>query len=113
MTTSIQAAFSVIALILLFLPAGMLTYAALRMIKAIESYSMIMVAIGALLLTIVSLDVLYTYLLAILFGPEELAMYALYSTYLFKGLNYLALLLISFGLLRLSKRMKSFSEREM
>ncbi len=112
MTTTIQVAFGVIALILLFLPASLLIYASLRMIKTVESYSMILVAMGALLLTIVSLDFLYSFLLALAFGPEELATYALYSTYLFKGLNYLALLLISFGLLRLSKRIKTLSGRE-
>ena len=99
METSIRVAFGVFTLVLLFLPATLLVLASVKVFRSIGSYSAVLIALGALLLTIGSLDFLFMYVIAFLYGPEELAAFALYTTYIFRGLNLLALLLIGFGLI--------------
>jgi len=61
----------------------------------------VVIAIGAVLLSLASLDFLYTMVVGVWLGPEALARFALLSVYVLKGANYLALVLIGVGLLLL------------
>ena len=105
MTSTIQAIFGVVALVLLFLPAILLIVASVKIIKIVQDAFAVWIAMGAVLLTLTALEFLYSFFIALLLGPEEIASYAIYSIYLFKGMNYLALVLIGIGLLRFSKRL--------
>ena len=96
--------FSLIALLLLFIPPALLIFAAIKMLKVVKDYSGILIAIGAGILAVTSLDFLYTAVSGHLLDAQGLATYTIYTTYIFRGLNFVALILISIGLLRLSKR---------
>lgn len=109
MGTNIQVALGVAGLILIFAPAGLLIIASIKVVKSMGDFSAVLIATGAVILTIVSLDFLYNFVIALLFGPEELAAFSLFGLYFFRGLNYLALLLIGVGLLRFSNRAKSLT----
>lgn len=61
--------------------------------------------VGSILLAIVSLDLLYTMVVAIKFGADELAKYAVYAAYVGETLNYIGLLLVGAGLFGLSKNL--------
>jgi hypothetical protein len=101
LTENIHAALAVIALILLFAPALLLIVAAVRLFGRTGATASVLIAIGAVLLTLASLDFLYSTVIGVWLGPEALARFALVSFYVLKGANYLALLLIGVGLLLL------------
>ena len=96
--------FSIIALILLFIPPFLLIFAAIKMLKVVKDYSATLIAVGAGILAVTSLDFLYTAFSAHLFDAQGLATYTIYTTYIFRGLNFIALILIAIGLLRLGKK---------
>ena len=100
MVVYLQILLGVLVVMLLFTPALLLVFASIRVLRAVKDYSAILMAIGSVLLTIVSLDFLYSLFAALLFDPSELATYPIYTVYLFKALNYVALLFIAVGLLR-------------
>ena len=107
MVVYLQILLGVLVVMLLFTPAPLLVFASIRVLRAVKDYSAILMAIGAVLLTIVSLDFLYSLFAALLFDPSDLATYSIYTVYLFKALNYVALLFIAVGLLRFSYKAKS------
>ncbi len=101
MTENIYAAFAVVALLLLFAPALLLIVAAVRLFGRTGGTASVLIAIGAVLLTLASLDFLYSIVIGVWLGPEALARFALLSVYVLNGANYLALILIGVGLLLL------------
>ena len=110
MGTNMQVALGVAAVVLVFAPAFILIIASVKVIRTMGGLSAVLIAIGAFLLTIVSLEFLYSYVVALMFGPEKLAAYTIFAFYLFKGLKYFALLLIGIGLIRFTNRAKSMTE---
>ena len=84
---------------LLFAPACLLTYVAFSVHHLLGRKAAILISVGAILLTLASLDFLFGFVVALLFGAPELARFSIVSLYVFKAVNYLALLAIGFGLL--------------
>ncbi len=112
MGTAIQAGFGVLALIVLFTPAGLLIYASVGLFRSKGGSAALLVAIGGVLLTVASLDFLYSFATALLLGPEELAAYSIIAVYVGRGLNYMALLLIGIGLVRLTRGQTAVMTRQ-
>ena len=104
MGTAIQTVLGLFAIFLMFAPACILTYVAIRVHRLLGRTGAILISVGAILLTIASLDFLFSFIVALLFGAPELARFSIVSLYVFKALNYLALLAIGFGLLISAKQ---------
>lgn len=103
MGTSIQVALGLFGILLLFAPACVLIYSAIRTVRVIGRKGAAFIVFGSVLLAISSLDFVFTYIFALL-GPTELARYSIVSTYAFKAVNYLAMLSIGIGLLASTQR---------
>ena len=97
MGTGIQVVLGLFGLLLLIAPACILILSATRAVRIIGGKGAALLVIGSILLTISSLDFLFTYIFALL-GAAELARYSIVSIYAFKAINYLALLALAFGL---------------
>lgn len=106
MGSSIQTVLGLFGIFLLFAPACLLIYAAIKVSRVFGGMGAALIAIGAILLTISSLDFLYTFFVALI-GAAELARFSIVSTYAFRAMNYIALLAIGFGLLTLTRRFRS------
>ncbi len=107
MGTAIQTVIGLFALVLLFVPAILVIYAGLRVRREIGGSGPIYILAGSLLLSLTSLDFLGQFLVSILFGPGELASYAVMSVYVVKAMNYVGLLSIGIGLLLLSRQLRT------
>ena len=112
MGTGIQTVLGLLAITLLFAPACLLTYAAVKARTLIGGAGATLISCGAILLTVASLDFLYTFVVALIFGAPELARFSLISMYVFKAMNYLALLAIAFGLLASTRRLGAAAPME-
>ena len=107
MGTAIQTVLGLFAIFLLFAPACLLTYVAFRAHRLLGRKGAILISVGAILLTIASLDFLFSFVVALLFGAPELARFSFVSLYVFKAMNYLALLAVGFGLLISTKQINA------
>jgi hypothetical protein len=74
--------------------------------KSLKGIWSALIIVGSLLIAITSLDFIYSVFLGVWLSTESLAFYSLYSGFIFKGLNYLAFLLIGIGLLLFNKKVK-------
>lgn len=106
MGTSIQVVLGLFAMLLLVAPACVLIYSAVQAVRVIGGKGATLIVVGAVLLTISSLDFLFAFIVALL-GPNELARYSVVSVYAFKAMNYLALLAIGFGILASTRRLSA------
>lgn len=104
MGTGVQTVLGLLAILLLLAPACFLIYAAAKARRLIGGAGATLISVGAILLTISSLDFLYAFVVALLFEANELARFSLASTYVFTAMNYVALLAIGLGLLTLTRR---------
>ena len=107
MTTAIQTVLGLLAIVLLLTPACILGYAAIKAPSLIGRKAAVLLSMGAVLLTLSSLDFLYSFAVALLLGPTELATFSIVSAYLFKAMNYIGLLTIGVGLLSALRRLPS------
>lgn len=98
--------FAIAGIVLLFLPSILLIIAAIKLPRFIKGSWSILVILGALLISITSLDFFYSILLRTFLESDKFILYTMYSGLIFKGLNYLALLFIAIGLLLLGKKAK-------
>ena len=111
MKTTLQAIFGLVALVLLFLPVILMLVGMFRLGTTMKRGSVLLIVLGALLLTLASLDILVRMYLGLKFGAEELAAYAYYAVYVLEAMNYLGLLLIGMGIFLLSRSLAGLRER--
>ena len=109
MGTSIQTVLAIVALLLLFAPAILIVYAGVRIRGAIGGTGPIYIFIGAVLLSLASLDFLGHFMVSMLFDVAELAAFAMVSVYVVKAMNYLGLLSIGVGLMLLIRQLRNTS----
>lgn len=92
--------------ILIVVPTGLLIVAVIQMFRTRLGMPTILIAIGGVLLALKSLDFIFT-IAVTSFGAEQLAAYALGAVYVFKVVNFFALMLIATGMLQLANRLNS------
>ena len=94
--------FAVLAIIILFLPTVLLIVASFKLPRAVKHSSVVLMVIGAVLLSIASLDFLLTFFTALKYNSKELAMYAIHASYIVGALRYIGMLCLGIGLFRLT-----------
>ena len=102
MKTIITIIFAVLAVIILFLPTVLLIGASFKIPRVVKHSSIVLIVIGAGLLSIASLDFLITFFTALKYNSKELAIYAIYASYIVGALRYIGLLCLGIGLFRLT-----------
>ena len=107
MTNIVQVITGLFIIAVLFLPAAFLIYAAIKVSKISNGLSSKLLALGAVLLTISSLDILFTYFVAFVFDARQLADYAITANYIFRALNLVAMVSIGLGLIKLVSEINS------
>ena len=89
--------------LVMLLPAVFLIYAAITLSKKITMQAVKLLVIGAVLLAFASLDTTFNYFSAFFIDSESITDVIVYSSVLFEGINIIALITLSFGLIKLSK----------
>ena len=84
------------------LPAAILIFAAWVISSRLRGAPAKLLLTGAILLAIASLDSASHYFIAYLLDPRSLTTIIVYSSFIFEALNFVALVLIGIGLIKLS-----------
>ena len=102
---------AILALCVVFVPAFMILVAAVRYSRVMSPGASWAIAVGALLLTLLSLDVLYPLIFTLGLGldAQQLANLSVVLAYVMPAARYVALLLIGIGMLIHSKRLASLA----
>ena len=117
MGTLIQGIAALIALCLIFVPATLILFSSVRYTRVMRMGPSWAIFAGALLLTLLSLDVLYPLILtlALELNAEQLASVSIFLAYAKPVASYVALLLIGIGMMLHSRsisRLQSESSRD-
>ena len=89
------------------LPVVALIYAAIVVSRKIQGTPAGLLVSGAILLAAASLDTPFNYFSAFLLDNPDITRVIVYSSIVFEGLNIIALVLISLGLIKLARTVAS------
>jgi len=105
-------AIGILILVIMLLPAAFLIISAIVISKRLQGTPTKLLVVGAILLAIASLDSTFNYFGAYLLDAQSIANIIIYTSFLFEGLNVIALILISIGLIKLSKMINTSTATE-